>query len=359
MIRVLMTADALGGVWTYALDLAAGLRPHGVDVHLATMGSELTPDQRTQASAVAEVHEAPFALEWMPDPWAEVDAAGEWLLELADLITPDLVHLNGYVHAALPWPAPVLVVAHSDVLSWWSAVHGEPAPSEWSTYRDRVRAGLLAADAVVAPTAAVLDDLRRGYDVHGGTVIPNGRAAEFDSPAPAKEPLVLGAGRVWDEAKNLRLLAGLGDRVTWPIAVAGDASGPQGEDDARAGATLLGRLPWPELASWLRRASIFAAPASYEPFGLGPLEAAWAGCALVLGDIPSLREAWGDAARYVPPRDPDALAAALQHLIDDPAARADLAQRARQRAGDHTVTRMAAGYLDAYVRLPTTIGATP
>jgi glycosyltransferase involved in cell wall biosynthesis len=294
----------------------------------------------------------------MPEPWAEVKAAGEWLLELADLITPDLVHLNGYVHATLPWPAPVLVVAHSDVLSWWSAVRGEAAPAEWSPYRDRVRAGLLAADAVVAPTAAVLDDLRRGYDVTGGTVIPNGRDARFEGRAPAKESLILGAGRVWDEAKNLRVLAALGDRVTWPVAVAGDPAGPHARGDAAPGTTLLGRLAWPELATWLRRASIFAAPACYEPFGLGPLEAAQAGCALVLGDIPSLREIWGDAARYVPPRDEDALAAALQHLIDDPTARADLAQRARHRAGDYTVARMTAGYLDAYAGLPTTIGAT-
>ncbi len=31
-------------------------------------------------------------------------------------------------------------------------------------------------------------------------------------------------------------------------------------------------------------------PARYEPFGLSVLEAALSGCALVLGDIPSLRE---------------------------------------------------------------------
>ncbi len=79
------------------------------------------------------------------------------------------------------------------------------------------------------------------------------------------------------------------------------------------------------MAGWLGRASIFALPARYEPFGLLPLEAALSGCALVLGDIPSLREVWGDAAWFVPPDDRDALTAAIGSLIASP--------RLLQRAG--------------------------
>jgi hypothetical protein len=37
--KVLMTADTVGGVWTYALELAAGLGEHGVEVAIATMGA--------------------------------------------------------------------------------------------------------------------------------------------------------------------------------------------------------------------------------------------------------------------------------------------------------------------------------
>ena len=36
--RILMTADTIGGVWSYALELAQGLVRHGVEVALATMG---------------------------------------------------------------------------------------------------------------------------------------------------------------------------------------------------------------------------------------------------------------------------------------------------------------------------------
>ena len=44
-----MTADCVGGVWTYALDLADALAPHGVEVQLATMGRLPDAEQRRQA----------------------------------------------------------------------------------------------------------------------------------------------------------------------------------------------------------------------------------------------------------------------------------------------------------------------
>src|SRR5205085_9168278 len=147
-------------------------------------------------SPVAELHESTFALEWEDEPWDDVDRAGRWLLELEERVRPDVVHLNGYAHGALPWRTPVVVAAHSDVLSWWEAVRRERAPAEWERYRAVVEAGLRAADAVCAPTQAVLDDLARHYSFRtDGFVIPNGR--EPVARAAAKEPFVLSLGRFW------------------------------------------------------------------------------------------------------------------------------------------------------------------
>ena len=39
--HVLMTADTVGGVWTYAVELVRALAPHRVTVALATMGASL------------------------------------------------------------------------------------------------------------------------------------------------------------------------------------------------------------------------------------------------------------------------------------------------------------------------------
>jgi glycogen synthase len=340
MTRVLMTADAVGGVWTYALELADALNAVGVEVHLAVLGPEPSAAQLREldASAVASYVAAAYPLEWTPQPDRELAAAGRWLLEQADRVRPDVVHLNGYALAALDWPAPVVVVAHSDVLSWWRAVHGVPAPPEWHTYRDRVRAGLDAAAKVVAPTSAVLADLEREYAFSGGVVVPNCRRRDWVRPTP-KEPLVLGAGRAWDEAKNLSLLDRVAPSLPWPVAVAGE-----GASSSRS----LGALPFAQLCRWLLRAAIFVAPARYEPFGLAVLEAAHAGCALVLSDLPSLREVWGDAALYVGADDEDALRTALHDLIAGPQLLGEFGARASQRAKRYSPERTAAGYLEVY-----------
>ena len=113
----------------------------------------------------------------------------------------------------------------------------------------------------------------------------------------------------------------------------------------------LGRLDPEALARWYARASIFVLPARYEPFGLSVLEAALAGCALVLGDIPSLREIWTDAAIFVPPDDRVKLRAALRMLIQDSALRDRFAQRARARASSLTSERMGQQYLQLYKTL--------
>ncbi len=349
MTRVLMTADTVGGVWTYALEVTRALRPHGVEVVLATMGPRARPAQRSELerAGVAELYEHDGALEWMDDPWADVERAGDWLLAVERRVRPDVVHLNGYVHAALTWSAPTVVVAHSCVLSWWRAVRDEPAPPAWDEYRARVAAGLRAADVVVAPTAAMLRELDRLYGstarLEGrSVVIPNCRTSA--TRPQSKEPFVLGSGRLWDEAKDLAALARAAARISWPVLLAGD----RGAGFDTGSARWLGLLGSDELMEVMGRAALYAAPARYEPFGLGILEAALSGAALVVGDIPSLREVWGDAAAYVTPGDDDHLVATLSALIADADRRAALSAAAMARALRYGPERTAGGYLAAY-----------
>ena len=334
-----MTADAVGGVWTYALDLVEAL-PDDVEVVLAVMGRRPTAEQRARLREVAPVgfEARDFALEWMDEPWTDVARAGEWLLELANDNDVDLVHLNGYVHAALPFAVPVVVVAHSCVLSWHEAVRRQPVDARWARYATSVSRGLRAAAVVVSPTAALLAELRRVYGVDGeAVVIPNGRSRAGLAPLP-KEELVLGVGRVWDEAKNLGALERVEPELPWPVLVAGEG-GSLGHADADTLRGLYGR------------AAIFAEPARYEPFGLAALEAGLCGCALVLGDIPSLREVWQEAAIYVDPFDDAALASALRRLIADDRMRAHLAGEARRCALGYSPERMAFAYHGLYRHL--------
>src|SRR5947207_15103612 len=91
--RILMTADPIGGVWTYALELARMLQPHGVEILLATMGAPLTTEQHTAIEALPNVElcEGHFKLEWMENAWTDVADAGEWLLKLERRFHPDLI----------------------------------------------------------------------------------------------------------------------------------------------------------------------------------------------------------------------------------------------------------------------------
>lgn len=351
--RVLMTADAVGGVWDYALELARGLTRAGVGTSLAVMGGGVDHRKRATAARVPglTLDEAPFRLEWMTHPDDDLLRAGDWLLDLERKIRPGVVHVNGYAQAALPFRAPVLCVGHSCVRSWWQAVHGEDTPAGWDRYAARVADGLRLADLVVAPTTAMLDTLGRLYgDLPRRRMIHNGRDAGLYRPLP-KQPFILSAGRVWDKAKNIAALDAAAPRVDWPVVVAGDASGPDGSVRTPRHVRHLGRVPSEELARWFGRAAVFALPARYEPFGLAALEAAFAGCALVLGDIPTLRELWDGAAVFVAPDDRDALARELNRLAADPRRRQALSVAARRRAHAYTAARMTRGYLDAYASL--------
>jgi glycosyltransferase involved in cell wall biosynthesis len=78
------------------------------------------------------------------------------------------------------------------------------------------------------------------------------------------------------------------------------------------------------------------------------LEAAAQGCALVLGDIDSLRETWDGAAVFVPPGNPEALAIALEELIVSSEERQRLGARARNRASAFTIARTTDAYVCAY-----------
>jgi glycosyltransferase involved in cell wall biosynthesis len=349
-VNVLMTTDAVGGVFTYSVQLAAALRRERVQVVLASMGRRLSRGQRAEVEAAgAELFESEYRLEWMDDAWQDVEQAGRWLLDIERAFRPDVVHVNGYAHASLPWRAPALLVAHSCVCSWWRAVLAEAAPERYARYRTEVARGLAAAACTVAPTAAMLCCLADEYGpLRSSLVIHNG-IAHPAAPSQPKQPFVLAAGRVWDRAKNIERLDEAAAELTAPVFVAGDLAGPDAPGPASfSKVRLLGALPHAELVRQMRAAAIFAAPALYEPFGLSILEAAAAGCALVLGDIPSLRELWGGAAVFVDPRDARALSSALNQLLSDEAGCSALGASAVTRAHRYGVARMAERYVSLY-----------
>src|SRR4051812_20019157 len=212
-----MTADTVGGVWTYSIELARALGSQGIQVALATMGRPLSPHQRQEASVMEnlQIFESTFRLEWMDEPWEDTAKASTWLLKIRDRFQPDLVHLNGYVHGAIPWELPVLAVGHSCVFSWWLAVHGGLPPAHWTRYREEVTRGLRAATHVSAPSQSMMDSLQRLYGpFQASSVVPNGRDPACFR-ASSKTPTILSAGRLWDPAKNIAALVNIAGELPW------------------------------------------------------------------------------------------------------------------------------------------------
>lgn len=351
--RMLMTADTIGGVWTYSLELCRALAAHGTRITLATSGAPLSPCQRAGAAAVPEldIRESAYRLEWMEEPWADVNAASRWLTVLSEEIKPNIIHLNEYSQGAVSWSAPCIVVAHSCVVSWWHAVHRTDPPNEWSAYRRRVQSGLESANGVVAVSRTMADSLEKHYGIRHSSVVYNGgRTPASKQSCGAKENFILTCGRAWDAAKNISAVNAIAPALDWPVYVAGETAHPQGGMASLHHTQTLGRLSEPELRAWLDRASIFALPSKYEPFGLSVLEAAQSGCALALGDIPSLRELWEGAALFVDPFDNDSIATGLRSVIQSVDLRLNLAEEAAKRALAFSTKRMLAGYLDVYAR---------
>jgi glycosyltransferase involved in cell wall biosynthesis len=357
--HVLMTTDTVGGVWAYSLELARALGQSGIRVSLCTMGRRLSAAQTVESARIPglHIHESGYKLEWMEDPWRDVERAGKWLLALRRELRPDIVHLNSFAHGALDWETPTVVVAHSCVLSWRNAVRCSPAPQSWEEYRNRVRAGLRHANTTVAVSRFLASELECHYGPLGSVAtIYNARRASEYKPL-GKLPYVLSCGRVWDEAKNIRALDHAAQFLRWPVFVAGEERHPEGGANALKNVTTIGQLASEDLRTWYGRAGIYALPALYEPFGLSALEAALSGCALVLGDCPSLREIWKDAAIFVSPGDSEELASAIDSLSGNEAHREEFAHRARTRAASFTPERMAQAYLRVYQHAQTKYAA--
>ncbi len=206
----------------------------------------------------------------------------------------------------------------------------------------------MAIDRVVAPSAAFADAVQDGYRLAlPPSVVRNGRRA-LALPRSIQRDFAFTAGRLWDEGKAVAVLDRAAARLAVPLRAAGPMQGPNGAGIELVHAHALGNLGEAGLARWLAERPVFVSAALYEPFGLAVLEAAQAGCALVLSDIATFRELWSGAAIFVEPGDDVGFARAVTTLIADPAERARRGRLAQAAAARYTVEAMADAMLGVY-----------
>jgi glycosyltransferase involved in cell wall biosynthesis len=358
-LRLFMSTDAVGGVWRYSLTLAAELIRAGCAVRLGIVGPAPGRDRRAEAGVVPglELQHLDAPLDWVAEGMGELRAGASAIAAAAHAWGADVAQVNQPAFAAARSAMPVVTVAHSCVETWWRGTHGAPAPAEWAWHRAAVREGLRGADVAVAPSRSFAATLQQVYGLaRPPLAVPNGVAP--GAPAGRKAACVLATGRVWDASKNFALLDAAAPRIRWPVRIAGECAAPDGATALVPGnVSCLGHLGRPAVAREYAAAPIYVSPSLHEPFGLGVLEAADAGAALVLSDIPTFRELWDGAALFFGPRDVAGLAGQVNRLIDDPDLRGRMSTAARGRAARYTIAATARGMLAAYGQATAMSGA--
>ena len=356
-MHLLMTADTVGGVWTYTRELVSGLIGRGHRVTLVSFGMLPCTSQISWMEGLEglDYRPTPFSLEWMQDSQEDIKCSCKYLEDLIAEVKPDLLHSNQYAYGALNVGLPKVVVAHSDVVSWWLAVHGEQPPrNEWMAwYRDLVSRSLGAANTVVAPSRWMIESMENNYgSLTNKAVIYNGRSASLFNPNSEKHNRVVSVGRVWDQAKQLSLLTERAHTV--PVWIVGSQEHPEKPMNgytlgtAVPGITYCGAQSEQEIRTLFAHSTVYAATSRYEPFGLAPVEAALSRCAIVANGIPTFRELWGESACYFQTNDAASLAEVIDTLHADKALRREYAERAYQCALERFSTNR---MLDDYEQL--------
>jgi len=197
-------------------------------------------------------------------------------------------------------------------------------------------------------------------------VIPNGvDTGRFTRAVPIARwqdgtPNILFVGRfeprkgLLDLLKAYRVLR----RADVPCRLLVVGGGPQEREARRyiltrglGGVEFLGRVSDAERDALFKTADVYCSPATgRESFGIVLLEAMAAGTAIVCSDIHGYKGVVrrGREALLVPPRDPRALATALEELLADPDRRAAMAASGMERAEQFSWERITAKVEDYY-----------
>ena len=342
---LLILGTSTGGIGQHVRSLAFGLvsRGHRVVVAAPTQADDVFDFASTGARFV----EAAISVTPSPKDLLVARQVARWVSGA------DVVHAHGFraglvalsAGAGAGWPlagvrrasVPLVVTWHNQVLD--GGVRGqvmhrvEQSVARGATLNlgassdlvDRARAlgGRAELGAVAAPTPSVVktdrDEVRQAIGV-------------------GDEPMVLAVGRLHGQKDYPTLLAAMAQlqsRRPQPVLViAGD--GPEADSIAELSGALavrslmLGRRG--DVVDLMNAADVLALSSLWEARALAVQEAVLAGLPIVATSVGGIPELIGTEALLVPPRDPNALAAALGEVLDQPEDARDRAERARALA---------------------------
>jgi glycogen(starch) synthase len=365
-MRVLMVS------WEYPPVVYGGLgrHVHGLSEALVADGHEVTV--LTQAHEDAPADESVHGVRIVRvQPGDDRSDFPRWVrrlnqaqaragLAVLDSWQPDVLHSHDWVAAeagiALAKAArrPLVTTIHATEAGLWNGWITTPlSQARHDTETWLVRAAtrtIVCSEAMRAEVSAALkvpaDELTK---VHNAVAIAAWRTtsdqqerARAELAVPSDAPLVVLAGRIeWEKGGDIAVRALPSIRRARPsthLVVAGTGSQrPTLQKLARARRVIravrfAGHLSESDLAALLGTADVALVPSSYEPFGMVALEAGAAGTPVVAGAAGGLLEVVSDGRTglLVPPRKPQALAAAVVAVLRDPALASRLVHAAQR-----------------------------
>ena len=140
---------------------------------------------------------------------------------------------------------------------------------------------------------------------------------------PNAELLLVGDGDLRLQMQRLSMELGIADRVHF-----------------------LGRRP--DIPQLLKMADLYVHASNYEGFGIAAVEAMSAGLPVVASDVPGLGEIVKGAGMLVPPGDDEALAKAINDVLESPTLREQLAAASQKRAADFSIERTVDAFIETY-----------
>lgn len=306
-----------GGVQSHVLGLAGWLARHGVEAVVVGPGDRADAGVTIRSVGRSRRIRA-------NDSVAPIGVDPRMVRRLGEAVAGvDVVHIHEPFVSVAGWAAmrtdkPTILTFHADPPAW---VRRAYRAGRFLVARRLARTSAITAVSRVAATAV------RALGVEP-EIVPN--AVELPSRRPdldARALAVTFVGRD-DPRKGLDVLL-----AAWPkiraanpnavLTVVSNAPPVEAE-----GVDHRGPVSNEAKVAALRDTKVFVAPNRRgESFGITLIEAMAAGCALVASDIPAFRAVAGEAARFVPPGDVDALAAAVNGMLADDADRIARAER--------------------------------
>ena len=268
----------------------------------------------------------------------------------------DVVHSTAHVAAAST--APMVATVHDLHFLHEPSHFTRRGIAVFTRFLDLVRD---EAAVVVCPSEATRRDCEAaGIDrsrlrvtpwaTHAVSV-PEAETARVREAYGLRRPFVLFAGTV-EPRKNVGRLVdaftALGEIDAELVIVGPDGWGTDPASVAGPRVRRLGFVPVADRDALYAAAGVVAYPSLREGFGLPVLEAMVQGAAVVTSATTSTAEVAGDAAMLVDPLDVDAIAAAMQRLLDDPELAERVGVAARERAATFTWARTADAMVAAY-----------